>query len=457
MENQADSAISALLARLDEVLQARLSGSRLFRFEHAVPATHLLGWLAHQRPLFTRAYWSDREGDLAIAALGSAWEYRLAAQADIRGGFTAARQWLSGSRARCLSYFSFSDRDSQLWPEFGYGRIFLPQIELVQTRQGCTLACNLVLDAAGCWQEQVLRLKYALQQLVWRQAVASPALKLAGEPLHCPDRSGWARLMASAFQAFEQGLDKVVLSRQTRLPLAEGGSPWLLMQGWQQASAHSYSFAFEGASGSVFLGCSPERLFRRHGHMVYTEALAGTSLRGCGQAEEQALEARLMSDHKNIHENRLVLDDILSRLRPLCSALESDQGHSVLRLKNLLHLRYLIRGVIHSNVCDEQLMLALHPTPAVGGTPRQQALGFIHEHEPYCRGLYAGACGIIGDGLTELNVSIRSALFKPHSISLYSGAGIVRGSSVDSEWRELDNKIAIVETLLASLQRTLSC
>ncbi len=460
MDILSSNAVSALLCRLDALLQANHSPEqKLVRLEQPLPATHLLGWLASQRQGLSKAYWYGKDGDFAIAGLGVAWKYKLSSRTEISQAFGKARKLLSGLSARhakCLSYFSFSDNPSQVWPEFGFGQIFLPLIEVTQTRKGCSIACHLVLDSRSPWRERVLQLKGELQQLIWSQKISPLACPRMGEGSYVPDRVSWSNIMASAFQEFTRGLDKVVLSRQAELP-QKGLSPWLLMQSWQHSSAHSYCFAFEGDPGAVFLGCSPERLFKRQGNIVQTEALAGTARRSENIIEEMEIEARLMTDSKNIHENRLVLNDILSRLTPLCSALESDRSHSVLKLKNLLHLRYLIRGVIKPGVRDEQLLLALHPTPAVGGTPRDKAMNFINDNESYSRGLYAGACGIIGSDITELNVSIRSALFKPHSISLYSGAGIVRGSSAESEWRELDNKIATVQGILANLQRTLSC
>ena len=99
-------------------------------------------------------------------------------------------------------------------------------------------------------------------------------------------------------------------------------------------------------------------------------------------------------------------------------------------------------------MCDWQLLAALHPTPAVGGAPREAALAFIRESEPYDRGWYAGACGMLSRETSEFSVAIRSARITAQGISLFAGAGIVAGSEPAPEWAELDNKIANVLSLL---------
>ena len=145
-----------------------------------------------------------------------------------------------------------------------------------------------------------------------------------------PDHQGWSDLMRQALAELEAGnLEKVVLSREVHYALSGNISPWRLLKSWQQANAHSYSFIIEGKDEHYFLGCSPERLLKRHHNIIHTEALAGTSRRGKSRGEDRKMAADLMHDHKNIHENRLVLRDILGRLKPLCKLLDADRSHSI--------------------------------------------------------------------------------------------------------------------------------
>jgi menaquinone-specific isochorismate synthase len=101
-----------------------------------------------------------------------------------------------------------------------------------------------------------------------------------------------------------------------------------------------------------------------------------------------------------------------------------------------------------------ELLAALHPTPAVGGVPRDAALGAIRAQEPFDRGWYAGPVGWIGADAAEFAVGIRSGLVWPDRLALYSGAGIVEGSVPDREWDEIEQKIADFAAVLGLLDRS---
>lgn len=455
------SAVSLLTEKLDQLWNTKPCKNTLIRLESPVSEIDILSYLARQNNAKKmRAYWSDRDGNFAVGGLASAWEYPLVTAADIAPAFIAARKLLSSlpepTSARCFSYLSFSDAPAQIWPEFGYGKVWLPLIEMSHTPHGFLLACHLRVVSDDAWQPSISKIQVLLQPLLQQQPIVGSLFRMS-QSYNKPDRQCWHELMHLAFEQFRLGsIEKVVLSRKTSYKLDGCICPWQLMQRWSQANDNAYSFLFEGKNDHFFLGCSPERLFRRYQNTVSTEALSGTSPRGKGAQDDEKIAAALMHDRKNIHENRLVLRDIVSRLQPLCQWLETDKSHSIVKLKNVQHLRYLISGQLRSEITDEALLLSLHPTPAVGGMPRTEACLLINEHEPYSRGLYAGVCGIVGVDITDLCVSIRSACIKVGSISLYAGAGIVEGSLPDNEWRELNNKIMTVQEILFSLQRSQS-
>jgi len=88
------------------------------------------------------------------------------------------------------------------------------------------------------------------------------------------------------------------------------------------------------------------------------------------------------------------------------------------------------------------LAARLHPTPALGGVPREAALAFIRASEPVPRGLYAGALGWVGPaGEGELVVALRSAMIEEGRAFAFAGAGIVRGSVTELEAQETDAKL----------------
>ncbi|OED42926.1 hypothetical protein ACH42_11400 [Endozoicomonas sp. (ex Bugula neritina AB1)] len=453
------SDVQAGFTQLADQLRALLISSApdqcLARLEQPIPMINLKGWLSHQTGA-KKAYWRDRERECERAALGRTWTRELYCRDDIEPAFQKARQLLDGlpadTGAQCFSYLSFSDHDSQTWSSFGYGTVFLPLLECVETRRGTTLAINLYANSEDAWYKCIQQALALLANIQFRQTLRNDFFQLQ-EPVYHPQRQKWQSLMSQALHSFSHHeMDKVVLSREAVYGYRGHLSPWYLLQCWQKANSQSYGFLFEGDNNEIFMGCSPEKLIKRQGNIITTEALAGTTRRGASRDEDFQLEVLLMNDRKNIHENQLVLNDIREKLSNLCRSLESDRSHSILKLKTIQHLRYLIRGVLKNKISDGQLINALHPTPAVGGSPRAVACQFIDRHEPYNRGLYAGACGVVGIERSEFCVSIRSARLTPDSITLFAGAGIVQGSNSQDEWQELNNKIATILDIVQRLQ-----
>ena len=466
---------SELSGYLEQLLNCPAPSKPLVRIERPVPAMNLLGWLSCQRVScqrgYSRSYWQDRDKDYQIAGLGRSWTRKLCSRNDIEPAFNHARELLNclpnPDACQCFSYLSFSDDSEQIWSEFGYGVLFLPMLDVTETRAGTTLAINLRAGTEVLWRNSIQQAQELLASVVFQQSLDNTAFHLTFLE-HLPNHTSWKALMGRAFRSFDSGnLDKVVLSRESTFDVYGELSPWYLMQCWQQANPYSYNFIFEGddlkdsnlkgsnqkdGNRQVFLGCSPEKLMKRQGTIITSEALAGTSRRGRNEEEDIQLERLLMNDLKNIHENCLVLDDIRLKLTCFCQTLETDRSHSILKLKTVQHLRYLIRGVLNEQANDACLIKALHPTPAVGGTPGAGAGQFIDQNEPYNRGLYAGACGVLGVERSEFSVAIRSARLTPNQLSLYAGAGIVKDSDAQEEWQELDNKVTTILNILNSIQ-----
>ncbi|WP_194842656.1 isochorismate synthase MenF [Endozoicomonas sp. OPT23] len=455
MINEVENQAAELIKHLQALEDSYQSDSALLRVELPLPMINLFSWLSTQS-FSGRCYWQDRNSDIKIAGLGRSWSQVVNNKEEAGEVFLTAHSKLPES-GRCLSYLSFSDKPHMVWPQFGYGEFFVPLIEIVQRRKGCFLACNLSRDSKEAWRESLSQARQCLETINWQLTDPDWDYMLAAPRFRpCPDR--WQSLMEKTMAAIGQNnLKKVVLSRETRMALNGHLDLWVLLQQWQVINPRSYVFAFEADNGDFFFGCSPERLFSRVDGVIHTEALAGTTSRGESRDEDFRLELRLLNDAKNIHENNLVLDDIRQRLNEVCDSLEFDRSHSVVKLKRIQHLRHLIRGVLKQHIGDGELFSALHPTPAVGGTGREEAMAFIESEEGYSRGLYAGTCGVIGDRKSEFTVSIRSALLRNNSLSLFSGAGIVDGSKAWEEWSELNNKIATLLTLLGEQEIPESC
>ena len=242
-------------------------------------------------------------------------------------------------------------------------------------------------------------------------------------------------------------LQKVVLARRARFLFEEAVDPFALLRRLEAATPRCFHALVEaagpegGAGGAAFLTATPERLFRLDGRALQTEAVAGTRPRAASDAADDRLRDELLGSEKDRREHGFVRDRIAAALAPLTVALDVDGDASAMTLARGRHLYTGVRGTLAGGVGALDVLRALHPTPAVGGTPTDLALDAIDRLEPFDRGLYAGPVGWVGrDGAgreaAEVAVGIRSGLVEGRTLSLYSGAGIVVGSDPAAEWAE---------------------
>ena len=151
---------------------------------------------------------------------------------------------------------------------------------------------------------------------------------------------------------------------------------------------------------------------------------------------DQGLSDELLRSHKDRHEHQIVVDKIRDRLAPLTDRLDI-APIDLLKLKNIQHLHTPIQGQLKQEAGVLTLVEALHPTPALGGDPRDRAMSLIRELEPIPRGWYGAPVGWIDANLDgQFTVAIRSAVAQDTRVWIYAGAGIVADSVPEKEWEE---------------------
>ena len=137
------------------------------------------------------------------------------------------------------------------------------------------------------------------------------------------------------------------------------------------------------------------------------------------------------------------------RLTGLGAELEIPDAPVVYTLSNIQHLYTPIQGKLAAAIGVLPLVETLHPTPALGGAPREQALAFISQAESVPRGWYAAPVGWIDHNLDgAFGVAIRSAVAQRQRVWLYAGAGIVADSEPEKEWAETGWKFRPIQQAL---------
>lgn len=266
------------------------------------------------------------------------------------------------------------------------------------------------------------------------------------------ETSNFKASVGAAIERIGRGdFEKIVLARAIDLKANAPLHPLVVLDGLRQRFPDCFSFSVANGRGESFIGASPERLVRVSRGILEADVLAGTIRRGQGAAEDAALGRELLGSAKDRHEHAVVLGSIKCQLEKLGLVVEHPATPGLRKLANLQHLHTPIKAKLESAVRLLDVLGVLHPTPAVGGYPRDKAVKEIRELEQFPRGLYAGALGWMNArGGGEFMVGIRSALIAGDRARVYAGAGIVAGSKPDQEFAETELKFrALLDALKA--------
>lgn len=456
-----NSAIKAVKQKLFEITQQRKlinqkhlpeQSEYIFQLVENITSIPLISWLSCQQ-IFPRIYWQGRDKIEEVAAIGNCKNFNFEDEINDDALASIYQKQKSLSTNPAIRYYGgvAFDRSLTSWPEFGRAHFVLPRIELRRSKKHYQLIINLnFLDNSP--EHEYQHALDALNQLMDAKPLMPPHKVCLLSRHDSPSFQRWEELVNQVTQPnFNQAIPKVVLSRLSKLTINNDVDPWMILACWQGRNSNSFQFGFQFSPERTFISCSPERLFRRHQHELFTEALAGTTVRGLTQEEDDALAQQLLDDAKNSRENQMVREHIVNKLGPLSHHIGADENPKIFKLNHIQHLHRSIKAELKSDINDFQLLQALHPTPAVGGLPRTLAMNFIRQQEGYIRGWYAGACGYLNKYESEFSVAIRSALIEPKCINLFAGAGILMGSDPKQEWQELENKLATIISILIDI------
>jgi isochorismate synthase len=236
-------------------------------------------------------------------------------------------------------------------------------------------------------------------------------------------------------------LHKVVLARTIEVAAGRAFDPRRLAHRLRAVDPHAYAF-IAPAPGGVLVGASPELLVSRHGTEVRANPLAGSAPRSGDPVEDRANADRLAASAKDRVEHAVVVDVIVSALEPLCGSLTWDREPELRETPNVWHLSTRFRGHLRDPAPSAlELAMMLHPTPAVGGAPREAALAVLGQLEGFDRGGYAGPVGWVdAAGNGEWAIALRCALLRDERATLYAGAGVVGASDPVAEREETERK-----------------
>lgn len=230
--------------------------------------------------------------------------------------------------------------------------------------------------------------------------------------------------------------DKVVIARSLALQFEQAVASPQILSHVMHEQPESYLFGLEHEE-LLFFGASPERLVKVENGRAFSSCVAGSIKRGNTVAEDKAFGEALLNDAKNRGEHHYVVEMISETFKKNCTAVKVPNQPKLLKIRDIQHLYTPVEGELQTGATILQLVKHLHPTPALGGVPSEEAMDMIRHFEPMNRGLYAAPIGWLdADGNGEFAVAIRSAALVGDRAYLYAGGGIVGDSTAQSEYEE---------------------
>jgi menaquinone-specific isochorismate synthase len=419
--------------------------SRTERLEEPPAPRAVLAVAAAPRTLWAAPGEATVVGSGAAATVTADGPDRFAAVRAAAGNLFATGDVHAGAlpaRPRLFGGFAFHDDHAGEDPWAGYpgAEFVLPRVQVTYGDEAAWLSVNAVGADPADVESRLAAAREELADAPDPGPVSDPPGVVGRE--RTTSRAEWRESVTAAVDRIEAGeLRKVVLAQALEARLATDLDVADVLSRLSATYPECFRFLFEpDGGGASFFGATPERLVGLRGRTVETGALAGTTGRGDTPEEDEWLAAELLEDDKNVHEHELVADAVREQLSPYAASIQSGR-RGVRRLATVQHLETPITAELTDDEHVLTLVEALHPTPAVGGLPPDEALRTIRDTEPFERGWYAAPVGWFdAAGYGSFAVALRSAVARADVATLFAGVGIVADSEPDREWDEVQLK-----------------
>jgi menaquinone-specific isochorismate synthase len=321
------------------------------------------------------------------------------------------------------------------WEAFSNATFQIPQFMFTLKANDCFLTVNMIVTPHDDLKTFEFIERSKMQILCLQDTLhKTESLVKSQEEINPVE---WKISVAKAIKLLRNGhLNKVVLARKMKMTFVEKVTPNIIFEQLWEQQHESYLFSYK-VMNDCFIGASPERLVKKIGEEVLSTCLAGSIKRSSDENVDNELGKSLLEDKKNRHEHQLVVSMIADVFKEHCTEVNIPSAPILMKTRDIQHLYTPVRGEIKDSTSILEMVKSLHPTPALGGTPSQDAMGVIREIENMDRGLYAGPIGWMdyrGNG--EFIVGIRSGLLKNNEAFIYAGCGIVADSNPEDEYLE---------------------
>lgn len=353
-----------------------------------------------------------------------------------------------------LGGFSFFDEvEAEGWHGFKTASFILPKRLIVKKEGRSTLSIGMNLKENSGRLQIHKQLLHEFEKFKENTPVKD-SFAANGNTPHSAVKSAisiddWnAAIIKAKRNIAEKAFNKVVLARELNLSSSEKYNAADILNRLRNQYPKCCTYLVQRQESQAFIGSSPERLISFQNNSFQTEALAGSMPRGANEKEDKIFENKLMKSGKNREEHFAVINYIKEKVLSRAQDVEAPKNLFVKKLSNVQHLFTPLKFKVSDEVSPLQILNNLHPTPALGGYPRKEAVDYLSKHCLINRGWFGSPVGWMNtNGGGEFSVAIRSGLIGEHSARLFAGCGIVADSNPEKEWEE--SKLKFIPMLSA--------
>lgn len=395
-----------------------------------------------------RFFWQNREKTFTLVGLGQAY---VIENNESENRFDhIEKEWLTltknivkedtESQPILFGGFTFDPQNQERgeWDGFPQSFFSVATYQLVIQNEKAYVSIHLITERTDS-SKQFDQLRKERDRLI--HAAQVKELKTYGKPIMLSyeerNKDAYLQSVQSVANLIQnKQAEKVVIARSLLLEFEGNVSSPQVLSHVINEQPESYLFGIE-RNDLLFFGASPERLVKVINGHAYSSCVAGSVKRGKTAEEDQMLGQELLNDSKNLGEHQYVVKMIAETFAKNCTHYKVPKKPRLLKIRDIQHLYTPVEGTLLPKASILQLVKDLHPTPALGGVPRKEALSIIRREESMNRGLYAAPLGWIdSEGNGEFAVAIRSASLVDNQAILYAGGGIVAESEAYSEYEE---------------------
>ncbi|MFN4215010.1 isochorismate synthase MenF [Exiguobacterium sp.] len=347
-----------------------------------------------------------------------------------------------------FSFDTFVRPQKNMWEAFGEASLVVPKFLYRRLGDKHTLTVSTLVSANRSVEQYLIQLADQLAQF---NALHAPDVET---PTYSQVKDGVDHFKSSFQQAKqyinEEKVEKIVIAREEIYQTSDEAFPFAqTLRHLSDQQLGSYVFLYQPKREIGFFGATPERLLKKQGPYIETAAIAGTMKRPDTDSEAEIAKAQLLHDRKNLEEHQIVVKAIKNALSPYAATIKAPESPQVLETRSVYHLHTPIQATLDTNASILSIIESLHPTPALGGSPKRMSVRLLRDIERFDRGWYGSPFGWLNtDGEGEFVVAIRSALVHHQFVAMYAGCGIVQESELESELEETEMKLSPVKQAL---------